>query len=63
MIVSKWLGLVNLTITLNVYGDYIPEGKTKGPRSLPGRRHPPRLARTPDRSNVIAFRRRSAGVA
>lgn len=25
MMVSKWLGHANLTITLNVYGDYIPQ--------------------------------------
>jgi integrase len=54
MMVSKWLGHANFTITLNVYGDYIPEdeGGKAAPLAAPA-------APTPEATNVVPFQRRS----
>ena len=42
MQVSKWLGHSTFTLTLDVYGDYIPDedGGPTTSRSRPGRRSP-----------------------
>ncbi len=40
MMVSKWLGHATFTLTLNVYGDYIPEDEG-------GKAHPLTPAPTP----------------
>jgi integrase len=41
MQVSKWLGHSTFTLTLDVYGDYIPDaGRPTTSRSRPGRRSP-----------------------
>ena len=43
MQVSKWLGHSTFTLTLDVYGDYIPEGDRGALNAF--RNHPPRRSR------------------
>ena len=51
MQVSKWLGHSTFTLTLDVYGDYIPEEDGGASNNLPG---PPALAKQPELpSNVV----------
>lgn len=73
MQVSKWLGHSTFTLTLNTYGDWIPdeEGGTGNNLPEPPRSTsvPPQTIPAPDRgteepelsTNVVPFRRRSAG--
>lgn len=63
MQVSKWLGHANFTITLNVYGGYIPEdeGGKAAPLAAPAPTPATVEAPAPELTNVFAFRRRSAG--
>ena len=51
MQVSKWLGHSTFTLTLDVYGDYIPEEDGGTVNSLPEPPAPTKLADTP--SNVV----------
>jgi len=47
MLGSKWLGHSSFTLTLDVYGDYIPKddgGRSTRYRSQPHRRSPPSVA-------------------
>ena len=53
MQVSKWLGHSTYTLTLDVYGDYIPEGDGGAINTLP---EPPAPIRFAD--NVVRLRRR-----
>jgi integrase len=56
MQVSKWLGHSTFTLTLDVYGDYIPEGDGGALNALP---EPPAPAKAFETvSNVIQLRRR-----
>jgi integrase len=51
MQVSKWLGHSTFTLTLDVYGDYIPEGDGGALNTLP---EPPAPAKQADpQSNVV----------
>jgi integrase len=56
MQVSKWLGHSTFTLTLDVYGDYIPEGDGGGLNALPEAPAPAKAFETV--SNVIQLRRR-----
>ncbi|WP_169813343.1 hypothetical protein [Nocardia vaccinii] len=69
MQVSKWLGHSTFTLTLNTYGDWIPDEEGGTGNDLP---EPPKpQANTPAvidspapeslPGNVVPFRRRSAG--
>ena len=58
MQVSQWLGHGNYTITLNVYGGYI--AAEEGGKAAPLAR-PTAPAPEPAPSNVVPFRRRTAG--
>ena len=57
MQVSKWLGHSTFTLTLDVYGDYIPEGDGGAANNLPA---PPALVVTADPTrNVVPFRQKA----
>lgn len=57
MQVSKWLGHSSFTVTLDVYGDYIPEQDGGAANTLP---EPYALARATEQSrSVVSLRRRS----
>jgi hypothetical protein len=63
MQVSKWLGHSTFTLTLNTYGDWIPEEEGGAGNNLP---EPPRAIPAPAETqalpaNVVPFRRRTAG--
>jgi integrase len=56
MRVSKWLGHSTYTLTLDVYGDYIPEQDGGAANTLP---EPPAPVRPAEASgNVVRLRRR-----
>jgi hypothetical protein len=58
MQVSKWLGHSTFTLTLNVYGDYIPETDGGALNTLP---EPPVPAKSADQpSNVVKLFGRQA---
>lgn len=58
MQVSKWLGHSSFTLTLDVYGDYIPEGDGGALNTLPEPAAPAKRADLP--SNVISLFGRQA---
>ena len=58
MQVSKWLGHSTFTLTLDVYGDYIPEQDGGAMNALPEPPAPAKQAEKP--SNVISFFGRQA---
>jgi hypothetical protein len=62
MQVSKWLGHESFVTTLTIYPDDIPEGE--GGKAVPLARPiaPVSPDPEPERSNVIAFRRRATGI-
>lgn len=55
MQVSKWLGHSTFTLTLDTYGDYIPEQDGGAANTLP---EPPGLIRFSERGSVVPLRRR-----
>jgi integrase len=57
MQVSKWLGHSSFTLTLDVYGDYIPEGDGGALNTLPEPTAPAKPTETPN--NVVPLRRRA----
>jgi integrase len=59
MQVSKWLGHSTYTLTLDVYGDYIPEQDGGAVNELPAPTMPVTSARVD--TNVVAFRGAQAG--
>lgn len=54
MQVSKWLGHSTFTLTLDTYGDYIPEQDGGAANTLP---QPPAPARPAEVNNVVPLRR------
>lgn len=63
MQVSKWLGHASFVTTLTVYADYIAEneGGKQAPLTRPAARELPSDRLLIPASNVVQFRRRSAG--
>ncbi len=63
MQVSRWLGHASFTLTLDTYGDWIPEEDGGAGNQLPEPSGPePTATSIPERSNVVPlFGRRSAG--
>jgi integrase len=59
MQVSKWLGHSTYTLTLDVYGDYIPEGDCGASNTLPEPTVPAKPADMP--SNVVNLFGRQSG--
>jgi integrase len=57
MQVSKWLGHSTFTLTLDTYGDYIPEQDGGAVNMLP---EPPAPVRLAANSNVVSLPRRQA---
>jgi integrase len=57
MQVSKWLGHSTYTLTLDVYGDYIPEEDGGVVNKLPEPPAPAKPTETPN--NVVPLRRRA----
>jgi len=55
MQVSKWLGHSTFTLTLDTYGDYIPEQDGGALNMLPEPPVPPRMAEV---GNVVPLRKR-----
>jgi integrase len=56
MQVSRWLGHSTFTLTLNTYGDWIPEEDGGAVNHLP---EPPAPARPAEGYNVVSLRRES----
>lgn len=56
MQVSKWLGHSTYTLTLDVYGDYIPEGDGGASNELPE----PQAPKQPALGTIVPFRRQSS---
>jgi integrase len=59
MQVSQWLGHSTYTLTLDVYGDYIPEQDGGAANTLP---EPTAPATPPAATNVVPLRRRARGL-
>jgi integrase len=59
MQVSKWLGHSSFTLTLDVYGDYIPEPDGGAANNLPEPTAPAKRAETA--SNVVSLFGRQLG--
>lgn len=53
MLVSEWLGHSTYTLTLDVYGGWIPKDEDAAANTLPEPTAPARLAETP--SNVMSL--------
>jgi integrase len=58
MLVSKWLGHSTFTLTLDGYGDYIPEDEGGAVNPLPAPAAPAKQAEPPD--NVVPLFGRQA---